>query len=57
MNLNEFAREVCKREGKKVNLSIAQVKEVLKCERDFILRKTGLDINQARRMCKKRRKK
>lgn len=30
MNLNEFAREVTLREGGKVRLSIAQVKEVLR---------------------------
>lgn len=31
MNLNQLAREICKREGGKVNLPIAQVKEVLRC--------------------------
>lgn len=30
MNLNDFAKEVTLKEGKKLNLSIAQVKEVLK---------------------------
>jgi len=30
MNLNEFAKEITTEEGGKVNLSIAQVKEVLK---------------------------
>lgn len=30
MNLNEFAKEIASEEGGKVNLSIAQVKEVLK---------------------------
>lgn len=29
INLNTLAREVAKREGKKINLSIAQVKEVV----------------------------
>lgn len=29
MNLNTLAKEITKREGKKINLSIAQVKEVL----------------------------
>ena len=30
MNLNEMAEEVSKKEGKKISLSIAQIKEVLK---------------------------
>jgi len=30
MNLNDFAKEITQEEGGKVNLSIAQVKEVLK---------------------------
>lgn len=30
MNLNELAKEICKIEGGKKNLPIAQVKEVLK---------------------------
>jgi hypothetical protein len=30
MNLNELAREVTRQEGGKVNLSIAQVKEVMR---------------------------
>lgn len=33
MNLNELAREICKREGGKVNLPIAQVKEVIRIYR------------------------
>jgi len=31
MNLNELAKEVCSIEGGKVNLPIAQVKEVMRC--------------------------
>lgn len=31
MNLNQLAKEITLREGGKVNLSIAQVKEVLRC--------------------------
>ncbi len=30
MNLNDLAKEICKREGKKVQVNIAQVKEILK---------------------------
>ena len=30
VNLNDWAIEITKKEGKKINLSIAQVKEVLK---------------------------
>lgn len=29
MNLNKFARDITLKEGKKINLSIAQVKEVV----------------------------
>lgn len=32
MNLNLVAKEIAKREGGKLNLSIAQIKEVLACE-------------------------
>jgi hypothetical protein len=31
MNLNELAKAICKEEGGAVNLSIAQVKQVLRC--------------------------
>lgn len=31
MNLNKLAQEISKAEGGKVNLSIAQIKEVLRC--------------------------
>lgn len=31
MNLNELAQEISKLEGKKVQVNIAQIKEVLKC--------------------------
>ena len=30
MNINEFAKEITKIEGKKVEVNIAQIKEVLK---------------------------
>jgi hypothetical protein len=30
-NMNTVAKELCKLEGKKQNLSIAQIKEVLRC--------------------------
>lgn len=30
MNLNKLAVEICKREGGKINLPVAQVKEVLR---------------------------
>lgn len=35
MNLNLLAKEICKREGKKQELSIAQVKEVLRVLMDI----------------------
>lgn len=31
MNLNQLAKAICKIEGGKVNLTIAQIKEVIKC--------------------------
>jgi hypothetical protein len=31
MNLNEFAVEICRKEKGKINLSIGQVREVVKC--------------------------
>ena len=37
-NLNDLAKEVANMEGKKVSVSIAQIKEVLRCLRD-VLRK------------------
>jgi hypothetical protein len=36
MNMNEVAKEVTMREGGKVNLSIAQVKEVLRIYNDLL---------------------
>lgn len=36
MNLNELAKEICKREGKKKQVDIAQVKEVLRVLMDII---------------------
>jgi hypothetical protein len=36
INMNELAKEITLAEGKKVNLSIAQVKEVLKITLDIL---------------------
>ena len=30
MNLNQLAKEICRREGKKIEVNIAQVKEILR---------------------------
>ena len=35
MNMNDFARYICKKEGKKISTNIAQVKEILKIINDF----------------------
>lgn len=43
MNMNELAREVTLREGKKKSLSIAQVKEVLKCLKQVIYLEKGAE--------------
>ena len=44
MNQNKVAVEVAKKEGGKVNLTIAQIKETIKCYNEVILKKTGIDI-------------
>lgn len=36
INLNNVARDICKEERWKVNLSIAQVKEVIRCFIDVV---------------------
>ena len=36
MNLKQLAKEICAREGGSENLSIAQVKEVLRCLGDIL---------------------
>jgi hypothetical protein len=43
MNLNQLAKEITKIEGGRVNLSIAQVKEVLRCFGD-VAYKIGDDM-------------
>jgi len=52
MNLNEVAVEVTKREGKKISISIAQVKEVIKNYNALILEKTGIDVGVVLRKSK-----
>ena len=37
MNLNELARNIAKAEGKREQLSIAQIKEVLRCLGDLLV--------------------
>lgn len=43
MNLNQLAKNVCKREGGKVNLPIAQVKEVIRC---MAIELTTMDMSE-----------
>jgi len=38
MNMNDVAQEISKLEGKKKELSIAQIKEVLSCLKNLVLR-------------------
>ena len=52
MNQNEVAVEVAKKEGGKVNLTIAQIKETVKCYNQVILSKTGIDIAAVLRKAK-----
>lgn len=47
MNQNEVAVEVAKREGKKKQVNIAQIKEVIKHYNKIIKEKTGVDIARA----------
>lgn len=37
MNFQKLAREICKREGKKQQVNIAQVNEVLRCLCDILV--------------------
>lgn len=36
INLNELAKEVCEREGGKLQVNIAQVKEIIRCAMDAL---------------------
>ena len=44
MNINEFAVVVTKKEKGKEEISIAQVKEVIRIIRLFLLKRIGLDL-------------
>ncbi len=44
MNINEFAKEVTKEEGGKKQVSIAQVKEILRIIKDLIKDYADVDI-------------
>jgi len=44
MKVTDLNKEITVREGKKVELSIAQVAEVVKVLKDIILEKSGLDL-------------
>ncbi len=45
MNGNEIARAVTLMEGKKISITIAQVKEVLRCLHDLIERKAKYELD------------
>ncbi len=45
MNLNEVAVEVAKREGKKEQVNIAQIKEVIKHLASIVYEKTSIDLS------------
>lgn len=45
VNWNEIAHEIAALEGGKVNLPIAQIKEVLRCFRIVLWRRYGSTIN------------
>ena len=44
VNLNSFAKEVTLKEGKKINLSIAQTKEVIKIVLQLLSKMTVADL-------------
>ncbi|MDP2943233.1 MAG: hypothetical protein Q8O36_07020 [Candidatus Omnitrophota bacterium] len=52
MNMNDFAVLVARKEKGKAEISIAQVKEVIRIIRLFLLRRTGLDIYEIIRRIK-----
>jgi hypothetical protein len=56
MNLNELAREIAKREGKKISLSIAQIKEVIKIIGEIFL-ENDMTFRIMVKNCRKRRRK
>lgn len=56
-NLNELAVEVTKREGKKVELSISQIKEVLKIICDLMFEDSGIILKMLGAANKSARKK
>ncbi|MFQ5335276.1 MAG: hypothetical protein ACE5DN_04310 [Flavobacteriales bacterium] len=43
MNLNQLAKEICLIEGKKKEVNIAQVKEVLRCLGDILFELDSLE--------------
>lgn len=45
MNQNEVAVEVAKREGKKKEQNIAQLKETIKCYNSLVYEKTSIDLS------------
>ena len=44
MNINQFAKIVAMKEGKKKQVNIAQIKEILKVVRGILLKTTGKDF-------------
>jgi len=44
MKVTELIKEITLREGKRKNLTIADVSEVVKITKDIILEKSGLDL-------------
>ena len=53
MNVNDFTVVVSTQEGGKVNLTIAQIKEVVSITRNLIKQYTGIDIYCLIRLIKK----
>jgi hypothetical protein len=57
MNLNEFAKEICRREGKKKSVDIAQVKEIVRIIGDIFVENGVAPFFKVTVMkCKRRRK-
>lgn len=58
MNLNELAKEISSLEGGKRNLSIGDIKEVLRCLGDIVKKMSLADaLDLLKRLAKARKKK
>lgn len=57
MNLNELAVEISRREGKKIQVNIAQIKEIVRCLHDILVEESEARQKAVKRVYKDLRKK